>query len=425
MLLAPPAEPAPFPLRLTMSFRRTGHSDERRRRVLMDDGSAPAEATPPAKRTRDKNAKTRNYSDAALANQQAPVTAVIPTRPWTLSVMLLSATTLVVLLNLLHAESYRLASLIGTEQIAPLTFQAAGNLSIWLSGLLLAWSAVMGVQIFNLRRHRIDDYKGRYRVWLWTTAVLVLASIDAVSGLHLIVGGVIAKFSGPARALNVDLCWLVVGATIVTFVALRMGIEMRRSIGALVTLVLALACYGTAAALKLDWLKLPSELALQALTATLLTAHTLIWFTTLIYARYVYLDAQGLMVPRPPREKKVKKPKETEAAKTDDKSAEKPADKTIAGKQVRIDAAHNEEPAKTSTAAKPATAKPTTPPAPAATGGPLKAAMISTATNKSPQAASAPASNSNAATSDPRKLSKAERKRLRRQGNDDDGDEDD
>ncbi len=401
-----------------MSFRRTGHSDERRRRVLMDDGSAQMEAVPPTpKKTRDKNAKTRNYSDAALAAQQAPITTVIPTRPWTLWVMLLSALTLVALLNLLHMQSPSLAALVGSAELAPFTLHAAGSMGAWLSGLLLAWSAVMGVQIFNLRRHRIDDYKGRYRIWIPTTVVLVVASLDAVSGLHQIVGGLLAKFSGEARGLSVDFCWLVVAATIVTFVALRMGIEMRRSKGSIALLLVALASYGVAAALKMQWFKLPGDLSLHAMSIVLLSAHTLIWATTLVYARYVYLDAQGLIVPKPPRERKVKKAKEPVATKTADKPDEKPVEKVaekaveknIGGKQVRIDAAHNQEPAKSASP-------------PASTGGPLKAAMVSSATNKSPAAAAVAPSGTSAA--DSRKLSKAERKRLRRQGRDED-DEDD
>lgn len=361
----------------------------------MDDGSAPADApaAPATKRARDK--KARNYSDAALAAQQAPVTSIIPTRPWTLSVLLLSALTFCVSLNLLHAESGNLSKLTGKDHIAPFQFHSSGSLATWLSGALLAWAALMSVQIYNLRRHRVDDYKGRYRVWLWTTAVLVMASIVAVSGFHYTVGGAMVRLSGKGDHTHVDLCWLAVAAAVITFVGLRMTIEMRRSMGALASLFMAMALYSVAASIKLGWIKIAPDLALQAMGSAMLFAHTFVWMTTLVYARYVYLDAQGQLVPKAPKEKKVKKPKEE--AKPEDA---KTTDKTVAGKQVRIDNAHT-EPAKT-----PAT--------PAATGGPLKGAMISNATNKSPAASNA---------SDDRKLSKAERKRLRRQGGDDGDDE--
>ncbi|HTN77848.1 MAG TPA: hypothetical protein VL096_21465 [Pirellulaceae bacterium] len=393
-----------------MSFRRTGHSDERRRRVLMDDGSATSEATTPTKRPREKNAKTKNYSDAALVANQAPVTAVIATRPWTLSVLMLSAITFIALLNLLHGEIPRLAALAGSQHVSGLKLHTTGNLAAWFSGALLAWAAVMSMQVYNLRRHRVDDYKARYRVWIWTTVVLALASIDAVSGLHRALGGAMANLSGRGT-LNVDLCWLAVATTLLSFICLRMGIEMRRSIGALTTLMLGLACYAVVAAFQLQWLKLPKELAQQASGTAALFGHLLVWYTTLIYARYVYLDAQGLLaLPKPPREKAVKKVKEAEAkvdAKAEAATADKPVEKTIAGKQVRIDAAH--------------TGGETTKQPAAAAGGPLKAAMISSATTKTPVAANSAAA---AATEARNKLSKADRKRLRREGKLGDDEED-
>lgn len=354
----------------------------------MDDKSAQTDAAAPAKPTRErKGSKTRNYSDAALVANQAPVTALIPARAWTLSVLLLSGVTLVALLNLLHALLPRLGRWIGPEQVDALNFAVRGNLAAWFSAFLLGYAAVMSVQIFNLRRHRVDDYKGRYRCWIWLTVLLAGASVDAATGLHDIVGGLIVKLS-KATTFSPGAGWLLLAAIIVTCVSIRMAIEMRRSIGTLVALTLALGCYALAAVVRLGWLPLDAELGWHTLVSSTLLGHLLVCFTTLAYGAHVYLDAQGLLVKKP----KVAKPKKK---KEDDKPAEEKAEasteKTVAGAKVRIDNAHSEPAAK-------------------ASGGPLKAA-ISAATNKSPPA-------------DDRRMSKAERKRQRRSSRDEDGDED-
>jgi hypothetical protein len=174
--------------------------------------------------------------------------------------------------------------------------------------------------------------------------------------------------------------------TAMLLVSLRMAIEMRRSRGAIVLLGLGLLFFAIAATVQLGWLLQASELSLQAVVAASLAAHWLVWASSLVYARHVYLDAQGLLIPRPARAKKAAS-KEVES--------KKPVDAPAEPKQVRVDAAHGQTPEK--------------PAAAAASGGPLKAAMISAATNKTP-AANVPSPDSD------RRLSKAERKRLRRQG---------
>lgn len=384
-----------------MSLRRTGHSDERRRRVLMDDSSAATETVPAAgKRPREgKGGKPRNYSDAALVANQPPVTGLIPKRVWTLSVLLLSALTLIVLLNLLYAELPRIANVVGA-QVNAFDFEVRGNLAAWLSSALLAWGAVMSVQVYNLRRHRVDDYKGRYRIWIWLAVLLVGASIDAAAGVHDAIGGALQTLGGQSSTLNASTCWLALAAVIVGGVGLRIGIEVRRSAGTLTSLLLALSLYGVAVAVRAGWLPLAGELAWHALVTATLLGHLCVWFTTLSYAQHVYLDAQGLLEEKRPKPAKAKRKTEDPAEKSADSNEEKSAatapEKSVAGKQVRIDSAHGESTQK-----------------PASTGGPLKAAMISSTAAKSPPA------NSDDAGGD-RKLSKAERKRLRRSGRDSD-----
>lgn len=358
----------------------------------MDDASAAEAAPAPAKRSREgKGGKTRNYSDAALATNQWPITALIPTRGSTLAVMALAGLIVVTLLNLLHAELPRLARLCGgAEGLAALDLTARGSLAGWFSSLLLAWSAIMAAQTYNLRRYRVDDYKGRYRVWLWVPVLLVVASIDAATGLHAAIGGAMMRLGG-GKTLGPDACWLALAAAVSGAAALRVAIEMRRSVAALVWLFGALTSYGLAAALRAGLLAAPIGYEVFAGTTAALAGHLLLWLTLLVYARYVYLDAQGLLVPRKKAAPKKKKDESKPAADAGEVAEKDSAqEKTVGGKQVRIDAAHGSSRGKEE-------------------GAVTRPAAISAASVKSPAPVAAGAGES-------RKMSKAERKRLRKLG---------
>ncbi len=364
----------------------------------MDDSSASTDASDTtAKPPRERRVKGRSYSDAALVANQPPITSLMPARVWTLSVLLLSGLTLIALLNLLHAELPRLAKWVGAEHLDALNFTVRGNLAAWLSAVLLAWSAFKCAQIYNLRRHRVDDYKGRYRIWLPLTALLVFASVDAATGLHDVIGGLLVRLTG-TKTLDSTLCWLMVAGVVAGLTSLRMIVEMRGSIGSVASLVSALGFYSLAVAVRIGWLPLTADLGWHTMVSATLLGHLFIWFSALSYGAHVFLDAQGKLKVRKPKEAKAKKKKEDKAG--DDKEAAS-TEKTVAGKQVRVDAAHADGNANKTAAT--------------SSGGPLKAA-ISAATNKSPAANGV----GNSA-----QLSKAERKRLRRQNGNRDDDEDD
>ena len=78
--------------------------------------------------------------------------------------------------------------------------------------------------------------------------------------------------------------------------ALRIGIEVRRSAGTLVVAILRVnILWPRCVAVRVGWLPLSGELAWHALVTATLLGHMFVWFTTLSYAQHVYLDAQGLL----------------------------------------------------------------------------------------------------------------------------------
>ncbi len=53
--------------------------------------------------------------------------------------------------------------------------------------------------IYSIRRHRIDDYRGRYRVWLGAALACLMLSANSVAGLHQVVADMLSHFTGGRR----------------------------------------------------------------------------------------------------------------------------------------------------------------------------------------------------------------------------------
>ena len=291
-----------------MQFRRNGHSDDRRRRVLRDEIlSPPGEdqvdegGTPPAgKRKAVRPGETaQRYSAAALAARQAPVTYLIPKRRWTLLVLGLLGMAGIAGIEALYACTYQHYSADRREVLAGLDVEARGSLAAWYASLLLAGSAAACVMVYALRRHRLDDYRGRYRVWLWAAAAFLLGSADAITGLHAGLSLLAADLVDNRVQVAAHVWWIGTLGTVLTVAALRLLIEMRACLSAVAATLVAGSCFATSACLQTGILPLDGGmLNAMAQSACLLTASLSLTGAVLCYARYVYRDSQGELRPR-------------------------------------------------------------------------------------------------------------------------------
>jgi hypothetical protein len=181
---------------------------------------------------------------------------------------------------------------LGRGQLAAIDLTARGNLASWYSSLLLAAGVCGGLLIFSIRCHRVDDYRGRYRVWLWTVAGLLWASLDSATGMHEAIGAVISLVAGSARLANVG--WLTLYLLVFGTLAIRLGIETWHAVGSFSTLSLSAVLYLVAGMTAVGWIPLPGYLLATVLQTTLvMLAHVTLLAGLLLYARHVHLDAQG------------------------------------------------------------------------------------------------------------------------------------
>lgn len=370
-----------------MQFRQSGQGDERRRRVFRDEMLAATDengtAASDASRSRDE-AEGRVYSDAASAQRQAPLTSLLPQRTLTLVALLLGGGLAIAGIELLYARCF-----VGLPEtfrtfLAVFDLTGRGNIASWFASLTLLVGAVTSMLVYLIRRHRIDDYRGRYRIWQWATACFIVGSFDAATGAHAIFQPAMIHLTGNTL-LAEGASWSILPVGLVVAACLvRLAIEVRGSHVATTCLSLSAGSYiGFVVTHFHPSLSTLDLTRVIASSATLLAGHFFLVYAVALYGRHVYQEAQGTR--RASRAKPVvsdeNKPKKART------SSRRPA--VVGTKNVRVDAAHE---------------KTTAEPAPAA---------VPTISKQSIQKTSSPATNQDS-TGGKRPLSKAERRRLRK-----------
>jgi hypothetical protein len=341
-----------------MEFRRSGQRDERRRRVLIEDAKSErmadeATSETPVKRSKPKGGAS--YAEGARADRQPRVTDLIPTRLWTLLVLGLLGASAIAALQSAYVAVYLPMDRSLAEGARGLDLAGSHSLARWFSAGLFALSAVYAVLIFTLRRHRVDDYRGRYRIWIPTAMFLLLASMESIGEMRNLLGLWMDREIQVSLPLQPAIWWVIVALTLAGLLVARLLIEMRRSRLAVSCALLVVACYGGATTLWSGLFELPDTLDVMAHQGLILGGNFLAFFTLLIYARHVFLDAQGRITPRsarrswltrgagePGQNRAAAKPKTTRAKATAKKSPAR-AKTTSTGKSIRVDSSHDEE----------------------------------------------------------------------------------
>lgn len=396
---SPAAEPhLPYPPRSAtkMDFRR---SDERRRRVLRDEiASGDTEVAQP---TTSAKGPVRAYSDSVLCDRQRRVSDFIPLRPFALASTILLLITAVAAIEGLyihttppgghsaagHFSVRHGRRIAGEHPFAALDLAARGNVGVWFSSLLFAGATLSVLGMLSIRAHRVDDYRGRYRVWWWVAAALAWASLDTATGLHDSVGQGIQLLAGDSLAGGRTILWVALYGVIFGTLALRASLEIWASLPAVVAGSCAALLYFASIAVQLQMAPLPGGHVLHVVigSSLLMLAHVSLVSCVLCYARHVHFDAQGRLMVTVDTTTKKKKPKSKAklAVVSDDEADKKPA--PAAKKDQDKKEAEKKEPEKKEAAA----TKPAPPTAASSlkfgsSSAPTASASISNKTNSSP-----------------------------------------
>lgn len=286
-----------------MQFRTSGQRDERRRRVCLEERSVDqadvsntetsTTSDEPTRRSRTTNVAER-YDAVSLMENQIRLVDLLPKRSW--SVWLLGSCMLLIVAGLgyLHLQTTVLSHALGPEGIRALTIDDSNSIAVWLTSSLFITGSILSWQIYLLRRHRSDDYRGTYRIWLWAACVFMLASLDATTRFHVFVDRLIRFSAGDALIDHANPWWLVVAWVMFAVIAIRMLFELRESIACRFMLAGAFTAYMLSTLISINTLETePLVERTFAEMITLLAGHVFVVQTLLCYGCFIYRDAHG------------------------------------------------------------------------------------------------------------------------------------
>jgi MFS family permease len=299
--------------KLRMSLRH-----ERRRRVSSDDSPWSATSEEDGSPTRaasdsasadassQADAGQRAYAAASRFDRQRLVHDLFPSRYLTIALVVIAGLSSVALVELLHAWSGSLASVLSDQEASALDLNTARNVSRWFSSMLLGLASLAAMFIYSLRRHRVDDYHGRYRVWIWTAIGCLLASMVETTSASTLAQG-LCRRAAAACGVAETVAWPAALATVLSAIAIRLLVEVRRCRLAVAAGIASAVAFLLATAVDHGWLIHASgPLRTPLERGSWLVGYVLTLATFLLYARQVNREIEGLVVVAPPKARRPK-----------------------------------------------------------------------------------------------------------------------
>ncbi len=283
----------------------SGYRDQRRRRLLTDQwaGSSVPKSGPPAGRQhksgRAPQHKSANYGDALFLENPLRLVDLIPRRLVGFVLALAAGLVAIAAIEALHVWTPRfLPSKLG-QPAATFDLAAAGSLAAWVSSLVLLTAGLAALAVYAVRRHKIDDYRGHYRVWLWAASCWFLMAADTGAGLHRVFQTLTTTWAGTRVIGDGSIWWVFPGLLLLGGVGSRLLLDMWPCRLSIIALLLTAGCYAAALAVHFDWLLSAAEVKRTlVLRGGLMLGHLCLLLAMGLQARYVLLDAQGLLPAR-------------------------------------------------------------------------------------------------------------------------------
>lgn len=303
----------------TMQFRAHTSSDERRRRLLTEgvaaDGANPrrraascadamASDTGEVETGQQVAAVSQRYTQAALMENQPRITDFIPQRPWVLLLLLVVNLAVIGGLIWLYSLMPRWAAHTTDGRIAAFDLDSEGSLGAWYSSTVLALAATYAMLVYHLRRHRIDDYRGRYRTWFLAALCFAMMSVDESASLHEGFKEMMTLLTGHRLYGDGSVWWIMAYGVVLGWIGIRLLLDLRECWSSLLTMLAAALCYSAAIAVQLEFvLEARGAVGVMVEEGLEMLGNVLLWLGCALHARYIVRDIQGLIPPRKQRKK--------------------------------------------------------------------------------------------------------------------------
>ena len=280
----------------------TSARGDRRRRVLTEERiSSSAQAySSAAGKTANRGPLGSRYAPAAAVENQVRITSLIPRRWITLAGGWLLFAVFIAVLEVAHVKMPTLRVALGARQLtaADLSFLHRGGASIavWFCSVLLFMCSAVSLLIYSLRRHRVDDYQGRYRIWIWSALGWIVLSLNVTASLHTIFVESMIRLTGWSPWKDGAIWWIAPAIFLLVAVGIRVVIDVYECRSACVGLLTAGGCWLVAVLVHLEWIPVASSTTQTLLVAGLSMAGYLMALTGLVlYARHIIQETEDLM----------------------------------------------------------------------------------------------------------------------------------
>ncbi len=297
-----------------MALSRNTRTDRRRQilRLAAESENEAGEYAPRVQRKRPKLSeldreettakRDAGYSQAVRQACQQRLVQLIPVRRTSLAAVLaVSWMGWALLLSLHYLFFVR-----GSESLQRLPisylFHIRNNHSIahWLGTQLWMLTALSAFLIYQLRKHKLDDYRAKYRVWLALVAAALFASLDSSSSLLLLLGASIDGWARSEVGYSGIAVVLATFASMVGVLGLRLCGELRSAPSAIGLWLGGLISWGISALFGTNLIHSPWPQATLELVVggSWLGGILAVWLASGIYLRQIYIQAQKRFVLR-------------------------------------------------------------------------------------------------------------------------------
>jgi hypothetical protein len=235
------------------------------------------------------------YSQEVRFACQQRLVQLIPVKKSTmasLASVLVSAWASLLLLH--YLVNIRSSNVSGTYVALLFDVRSPNSLCHWLGLQLWVFTGIASLLVYQLRRHKLDDYRAKYRIWLFLAGASFFSSFDASTSALQIIGYTIDPWTQRQFSLP---GWPVVlsgFASIVGVLGLRLCTELKSSPGSVSLWLSGLVSWAFSAVLgtglfKIDWTTNTINLVVGA---TWLGGIILVFLASATYLRYTYIQAQ-------------------------------------------------------------------------------------------------------------------------------------
>jgi len=277
-----------------MSLGLRAHYEERRRRVVLSSPDRESSGKNGGTAAIAKGQQVAPYIEAARSENQPHITDLVPRKSAALILLAMAAVTVV--FGIEAAYSLRIEWGDKTPFPAALGLEGYGNLASCYRSVVLGLASLVSSLIYSLRRHRLDDYRAYYRVWLLTAGACLLLAINQAAPFGEAVRAVLLHFTQWGIFAPAGYLWQ---GGLLGGLAIILGLTMWDMLGdrfCVVVLVAALSLFGSGKVLTLwstAWSTTPSEFLGMVVAALDMFTCLAILFALVLHARSIVRVVDG------------------------------------------------------------------------------------------------------------------------------------